>query len=210
MPPSTTRPAAEDPRPLTGEPLSLDLLNTRWIDADGPHDLLGTLEGLAVWLRSAGLADQSAADRPTLDALLHTRDALLALVDDQPTTEAASALNDVLAHGSVHHRLGPDGPETHPRAEPPHWLPAWLAAADYLTLLDTAPQRVKGCANPRCVLHYYDTTKNGGRRWCSMAVCGNRAKAASHYARARPRPAPRSAPRAGSAGEEPGAPGTGS
>jgi predicted RNA-binding Zn ribbon-like protein len=35
------------------------------------------------------------------------------------------------------------------------------------------------------LLHFYDTTKSGTRRWCSMAVCGNRAKAARHYERAK-------------------------
>jgi len=48
---------------------------------------------------------------------------------------------------------------------------------------------VKACQNPQCVLLFYDTTKNHARRWCSMAACGNRAKVAAHYQRAR-RPAP--------------------
>ena len=48
---------------------------------------------------------------------------------------------------------------------------------------------VKACQNPQCVLFFYDTTKNHARRWCSMAACGNRAKVAAHYQRAR-RPAP--------------------
>jgi predicted RNA-binding Zn ribbon-like protein len=33
------------------------------------------------------------------------------------------------------------------------------------------------------VLFFYDTSKNGTRRWHSMATCGNRTKAARHYAR---------------------------
>jgi predicted RNA-binding Zn ribbon-like protein len=33
------------------------------------------------------------------------------------------------------------------------------------------------------VLWFYDTTRNGTRRWCSMAICGNRAKAHRHYDR---------------------------
>ena len=37
------------------------------------------------------------------------------------------------------------------------------------------------CENPDCMLYFYDTTKNHRRRWCSMAVCGNRAKAAKFY-----------------------------
>jgi predicted RNA-binding Zn ribbon-like protein len=44
---------------------------------------------------------------------------------------------------------------------------------------------VRICENPRCTLIFYDRTKSHARRWCSMAVCGNRAKAAAHRARQR-------------------------
>lgn len=40
---------------------------------------------------------------------------------------------------------------------------------------------LRKCENPTCLLYFYDTTKNHRRRWCSMAVCGNRAKAAKFY-----------------------------
>ena len=44
---------------------------------------------------------------------------------------------------------------------------------------------VKICENPSCTLWFHDISKNHTRRWCSMAVCGNRAKAAAHRARKR-------------------------
>jgi predicted RNA-binding Zn ribbon-like protein len=34
-----------------------------------------------------------------------------------------------------------------------------------------------------CVLHFFDTSRNGTRRWRSMAACGNRAEASRHYGR---------------------------
>jgi len=40
--------------------------------------------------------------------------------------------------------------------------------------------RVRRCADPRCQRVFFDNTKNGRRRWCDMATCGNRAKAARH------------------------------
>jgi predicted RNA-binding Zn ribbon-like protein len=43
--------------------------------------------------------------------------------------------------------------------------------------------RVRRCADPRCARVFLDTTKNGRRRWCDMATCGNRAKAARHRAK---------------------------
>jgi predicted RNA-binding Zn ribbon-like protein len=44
---------------------------------------------------------------------------------------------------------------------------------------------VRACENPKCTLFFYDRTRSHARRWCSMAVCGNRAKAAAHRARHR-------------------------
>jgi predicted RNA-binding Zn ribbon-like protein len=43
--------------------------------------------------------------------------------------------------------------------------------------------RVRKCGN--CVLHFYDTSKKGTRRWCSMQLCGNRLKVAAYAARQR-------------------------
>ena len=47
------------------------------------------------------------------------------------------------------------------------------------------PALLRKCQNPRCILYFYDTTKNHRRRWCSMAGCGNRAKVAAFYQRNR-------------------------
>jgi predicted RNA-binding Zn ribbon-like protein len=41
--------------------------------------------------------------------------------------------------------------------------------------------RLRKCSN--CVLHFYDSSKKGTRRWCSMQLCGNRAKVATYAAR---------------------------
>ena len=55
------------------------------------------------------------------------------------------------------------------------------AAAALLTEKDVS--LIRRCENPACVLHFYDTSKNHRRRWCSMEICGNRMKAAAHYRR---------------------------
>ena len=181
-----------DPRPLTGEPLSLDLLNTVWIHAGRTHDLLDDREGLRVWLAGVGLADRCEPTEPVRLALRAARDAIRAHVDaataDRETgSDAASAaagpLNAVLARGNLVRALGPDGPVAMARADDPAHLAAWCAADDYLRLLGRDPSRIRRCAHPQCVLYFYDTSPLGNRRWCSMAGCGNRAKAARHYAR---------------------------
>jgi predicted RNA-binding Zn ribbon-like protein len=43
--------------------------------------------------------------------------------------------------------------------------------------------RIRICANEQCAYPFYDSSRTGRRRWCDMASCGNRAKAARHRAR---------------------------
>jgi predicted RNA-binding Zn ribbon-like protein len=46
-----------------------------------------------------------------------------------------------------------------------------------------AGDEIKRCANPRCFLYFLDRSRARRRRWCSMAVCGNRMKVAAHARR---------------------------
>jgi predicted RNA-binding Zn ribbon-like protein len=64
------------------------------------------------------------------------------------------------------------------------WLLAAIArsAAEIISEGPEAPVRM--CANPQCGLFFYDISRTGKRRWCSMAVCGNRYKVAKHARRA--------------------------
>jgi len=172
--------AAHDPRPLTGEPLALDLLNTRWMHEGAVQDLLTDTDGLAVWLAAGGL--DFPADDAALRHVLQARDALRSAVDGS-LEEGADRVDAVLGHGRIRATLTPDGPGERPEFSDPSWGPAWLAARNYLELLETAPDRIRPCAHGSCILHFFDTSRNGTRRWCSMAACGNRAKASRHYAR---------------------------
>jgi predicted RNA-binding Zn ribbon-like protein len=47
------------------------------------------------------------------------------------------------------------------------------------------PDRLRACADETCRWIFYDDSRTGRRRWCDMASCGNRAKAARHRARAK-------------------------
>ena len=59
--------------------------------------------------------------------------------------------------------------------------------ADPLVMELTAghPERIKVCASDTCDWIFYDASRTSRRRWCDMATCGNRAKAARHRARER-------------------------
>ncbi|OBB87514.1 CGNR zinc finger domain-containing protein [Mycolicibacterium peregrinum] len=167
-----------DPRPHVGEPLALDLLNTRWMSADGPQDLLADVDGLRTWLLANRLDDRCEADEKSRVALIAAREAILRAVQAGSVDE----INDVLERGRIRRTLTASGPAETAEVLQPEWLAGWLAAADLLRLLGEAPDRIKQCAHPHCILWFHDSSKNGARRWHSMATCGNRAKAARHYA----------------------------
>jgi predicted RNA-binding Zn ribbon-like protein len=62
-------------------------------------------------------------------------------------------------------------------------VPIVRSAAELIQEGPGAP--VRKCANPKCVLYFYDASRTGQRRWCAMAVCGNRMKVAAHARRER-------------------------
>jgi predicted RNA-binding Zn ribbon-like protein len=173
---------APDPRPLPGEPLALDLLNTQWMASGSLADLLATAEGAQAWLAAAGIA---AAPTPeTRQALITTRQAIRDALTTPDGTEALERLNEVLGHGRLRLSVRPPAtPDQALEVEDPAWRPAVMAAVNLLELLKQAPDRIRRCQHADCVLWFYDTTRNGTRRWCSMATCGNRAKAQRHYDR---------------------------
>ena len=157
--------------------------STRWQAGSGTPELvapgdLGAVPArlrpqLLQWtrqLRDAGrqVVDPSAAsgsDDLDLDAI----------VADVPVRLAHSR-----ARGSI-------SPVTATRPHDRIRLALALAVLD-ATRLD--PSRVRRCGRQGCVLLFLDTSKNSTRRWCDMAVCGNRVKAATHYQRHRPEGAP--------------------
>ncbi|MGY4622263.1 putative RNA-binding Zn ribbon-like protein [Bradyrhizobium sp. USDA 4486] len=42
---------------------------------------------------------------------------------------------------------------------------------------------VKACEGHNCTMLFVDHTRRRARRWCTMAICGNRAKQAAHRSR---------------------------
>ena len=62
-------------------------------------------------------------------------------------------------------------------------LPIGEVLAKFVCEQDFA--QVKACEGATCTLLFADRTRGHGRRWCSMSVCGNRAKVAAHRSRAK-------------------------
>lgn len=59
------------------------------------------------------------------------------------------------------------------------WLLAAVARSAAEIIAEGPRARLRLCANPRCGLFFYDTSRTHRRRWCSMSACGNRHKVAA-------------------------------
>lgn len=176
--------------PLLGEPLSLDLVNTR-VRRDGVIvDLLDTPVALNAWLRaeakrmswtgSASMADwrRLRAMRDAIAELFHAR-----REHTKPAPAAVAKVNEALSAPGARVRLVWAGAE--PRLAPlsarsRRSVLLGELAVDALAVL-TGPQaaHLRTCANPDCVLQFI--ARNPRRRWCSSVLCGNRVRVARHY-----------------------------
>lgn len=163
---------------------ALDLCNTRL----GEVDLLSRPEDFSDWFVATALADQPtdvgtralAAARSLRAAL---RPALLA-----SDGAAVAAIAERWLEGAPG-RLRVEPATLTPRFTPGARTPGCMlvpVVLDALSLVRETPGRVRECAAERCRVVYLDTSRNRSRRWCSMEVCGSRAKASAYYRRHRP------------------------
>jgi predicted RNA-binding Zn ribbon-like protein len=104
---------------------------------------------------------------------------LLARSDMYWQVEATGATDAVLAPGQRPLYL-----RTVRRWTTPQQLLQPLAEAIANLVCNEDFRLIRACEGKACVLFFLDKTKSHARRWCSMAICGNRAKAAAHRARA--------------------------
>ncbi len=182
----------------------LDLLNTKPVLADGPTELLPEVRALERWLIASGMVT-SAKAKATLrswrnsaeaDAFLEQliafrerlREAVLRIEGgSSPADTFLAEVNSLLVQhplrALLHKRNGKVMRETTFELLRPVdlWAPIVDATADLL--VETEWSRLRKCES--CVVHFFDTSKKGSRRWCSMNICGNKLKVAAYQKRKR-------------------------
>ena len=107
--------------------------------------------------------------------------------DETGPPMAMHVINRAQTFGSWSTRLTAEGTtiRTERTLTGPGALPALssVAAAAGVVATSVPSERLRKCASPECARWFVDSSKGGRRRWCSMATCGNRAKAARYRAR---------------------------
>ncbi|MGW1226414.1 CGNR zinc finger domain-containing protein [Streptomyces sp. NPDC001515] len=151
------------------------LVNT--LDVETGADTLDTADGRAAF----ALAEP---DVPAARALREAlRAACLAHAGHRPDDAALRALDGLLAEAPLRVAVdGAGGAALRPAEEPPG-LTARVAAAVAAAAADGTWARLKACEAADCRWAYYDRSPAGRRRWCSMSVCGARAKMRAYRAR---------------------------
>ncbi|WP_308011824.1 CGNR zinc finger domain-containing protein [Actinacidiphila acidipaludis] len=176
--------------------LCLDFIRTlRYRGTPAETEELADPAALADWVRQFGTAAGTEPSVPPLDVAQvrearALREAVYALVaaamsGDRVGPAARRRLNDAAAAPVPVPRLTPSGTVAM-SAESPLAALMSLVARDALDLA-TSPAlltRVRPCASPTCGALFLDHSRPGTRRWCSMDICGNRAKKAGLRARA--------------------------
>ena len=154
-----------------------------------PRELLATPADLARWLVSAGMTTAAPeADAQDLAAARSLREAIFILAGQRSGAAAESAretLNALAAGGPAVPQLRSDG--TMGLTGSAGALVVTLAREAVQLFGSDAAGLIRQCESPTCTLYFIDTSRKGGRRWCSMSACGNKAKVAGFRRRERGR-----------------------
>jgi predicted RNA-binding Zn ribbon-like protein len=190
---------------LANKPI-LDLLNTKPVLADGPTELLPDVRALERWLIASGMmtsaktkaivrgwrhsTEASAFLKQLIGFRERSREAVLRIESGSTPSDAfLDEVNSLLLQypprTSLHKRGGKVIRETlfEPRRPTDLWEPIIDSTANLLA--ETNSSRIRKCES--CVVHFFDTSKKGSRRWCSMNICGNKLKVAAYQQRKRGR-----------------------
>ena len=194
---------------LVGNHLAVDFANTV-VAADGNGDALRSWADVVDFLVASGqlapgraeairgLAETDpAVTARGFQAAVELRDGVRRVVEALAERRAVEPewvepINRALEVTEGHDALVPAGDGWRlgfvPRKQRLEWLLAAVArsAAELVEQGPAAPLRK--CAGARCVLYFYDTSGTRRRRWCSMAICGNRSKVAAFAGRHRRAP----------------------
>ena len=156
-------------------------------------ELLASPAEMGRWLRGHGLLERGAAPGDSdLARVIDLREALRGLAGANGTPakpgNALASLNRAARGSPVELRF--DSPRPSFALAEGGGVSASIGLLLGITaraMIDGSWSRLKVCPGEDCGWAFYDHSRNQTGRWCSMSVCGGRAKARAHYRRIRER-----------------------
>lgn len=202
------------PRPpanFVADAMGLDFLNSLATPIDVPVDWLDSGDGLLAWLEQADLVPAKTLKQLRGTAMPGEFDGVAAqarglrewfrafVVEhmgkplDESALAALQPLNRLLERDEAFKVIVADETDQGSRLElqlnrrwrAPESLLLPIAESLARFVCEEDFRDVKNCEGETCTLMFADHTRGRQRRWCSMAVCGNRAKQAAHRNRLR-------------------------
>jgi len=199
------------PALFLGDAPALDFLNSAATPVDVPVDWIEDGEGLLRWLDQAKLVSPETLEAMRAQALPGELDKVAnqarnlrewfrtfvrehkgkqlkpgALAELEPLNrllERDEGYSRVVARQADEGEVFDFQPMRKWRSPEALLLPVGEALGRFVCAEDFS--NVKACEGPSCTLLFADHTRGHRRRWCSMALCGNRAKQAAHRHRVR-------------------------
>ena len=165
-------------------------LNTN--DVEGGTDVFGSVEGLRAWLASARLVGgRTRVSERDRRRAIDVREALRRLIVAREEGRDASAATRLLETAARDTGIGV-------RVDPGAWhLVSGRRGVDgalsriLVTVAEAMGEgtwpRLKACRRDACRWVFWDASRNRSGAWCTMAICGNRAKGAAYRDRRRAR-----------------------
>jgi predicted RNA-binding Zn ribbon-like protein len=165
--------------------LALDFANTySWRGTPREVDHLVDGGAILAWAKDAGLVDSRLTISPARQALLvekvhHLRRAIEAVGvaiarRTPPPAQSLATIRDLASQSLAAASLVSTPVRLDFVRDDRIVGPIAWAALDLLRGVELG--RLKQCPPEDCRWLFIDRTKNGSRRWCEMATCGNRAK----------------------------------
>jgi predicted RNA-binding Zn ribbon-like protein len=191
--------------------LALDFLNSVATPVDVPVEWLDDGEGLLSWLGQAQLVSEAVLRQvrsqsspgelnKVAEQARHLREWFRGFVEKhrghplvRDDLKKLERLNRLLERDDSFSQIGP-ATSKHGKAFELRAMRKWRSPEALLLPIAEALARfvcsgdftyVKACEGSSCTLFFKDQTRSRARRWCSMAICGNRAKQAAHRRRLR-------------------------
>jgi predicted RNA-binding Zn ribbon-like protein len=157
------------------------------LDVEDGVDELADPAALGSWLRDCGLMRARTATEADLIHARRVREALRALLlannGISSQKEAAAVLDRAARRAGLGVRFRAGRGQLESPAGGVDGALGRLLAIVAAAMLDGTWSRLKACRAEDCRWAFYDHARNHSRTWCSMAVCGNRAKARAYRSR---------------------------